>query len=144
MGVPSDKGLSKQGQNRKRRDHPDSARLAESGVVPGPTRSRDRLSSNSPTSVETAQADLLTQLSPQPGNLNLHTWRLSKDSTKREDLLKRLLDISHRQSSAGVYESKWKVFGEWCHSKQTNPVKATVQQLADFLIFLLEKTKLAT
>ena len=35
--VPSDKpdkGLSKQGQNRKRRDRPDSARLAQSGVVP--------------------------------------------------------------------------------------------------------------
>ena len=25
------------------------------------------------------------------------------------------LAISQRQSSAGVYESKWKVFGEWCH-----------------------------
>ena len=64
--VPSDKpdkGLSKQGQNRKRRDHPDSARLAQSGVVPGPIRSHDRLSNNSPTSAETAQADLLTPLS---------------------------------------------------------------------------------
>ena len=30
--------------------------------------------------------------------------------------------------SAVVYESKWKVFGEWCHVKQINPVKATVQQ----------------
>ena len=45
--VPSDKpnkNLSKQGQNRKRRDRPDSARLTQSGVVPGPIRSRDRLS----------------------------------------------------------------------------------------------------
>ena len=59
--IPSDKpdkGLSKQGQNRKRRDRPDSARLAQSGVVPAPIRSRDRLSNNSPTSAETAQADL--------------------------------------------------------------------------------------
>ena len=61
--VPSDKpdkGLSKQGQNRKRRDCPDSSRLAQPGVVSGPFRSRDRLSNNSPTSAETAQADLLT------------------------------------------------------------------------------------
>ena len=45
--VPSDKpdkGLSKQGQNRKRRDRPDSSRLAQPGVVSGPIRSRDRLS----------------------------------------------------------------------------------------------------
>ena len=43
--VPSDKpdkGLSKQGQNRKRRDRPDSSRLAQPGVVSGPIRSRDR------------------------------------------------------------------------------------------------------
>ena len=53
------------------------------------------------------------------------------------------LAISQRQSSAGVYESKWKVFGEWCQVKQINPVKATVQQLADFLIFLFEEKKLA-
>ena len=35
------------------------------------------------------------------------------------------------------------MFGEWCHVKQINPVKATVQQLADFLIFLFEEKKLA-
>ena len=61
--VPSDKpdkGVYKQGQNRKRRDHPDSSRLAQPGVVSGPFRSRVRLSNNSPTSAETAQADLLT------------------------------------------------------------------------------------
>ena len=60
--VPSDKpdkGLSKQGQNRKRRDRPDSSRLAQPGGVSGPIRSRVRLSNNSPTSAETAQADLL-------------------------------------------------------------------------------------
>ena len=35
------------------------------------------------------------------------------------------------------------MFGEWCHVKQIDPVKATVQQLADFLIFLFEEKKLA-
>ena len=50
--VPSDKpdkGLSKQGQNRKRRDRPDSSRLAQPGGVSGPIRSPVRLSNNSPT-----------------------------------------------------------------------------------------------
>ena len=77
--VPSDKpykGLSKQGQNRKRRDRPDSSRLAQPGVVSGPIRSHDRLSNNSPTSAETAQADLLTPLSSasvesQPSSLEV-------------------------------------------------------------------------
>ena len=147
--VPSDKpdkGLSKQGQNRKRRDRPDNARLAQSGVVPGPIRSRDRLSNNSPTSAETAQADLLTPLSSvsvesQPSHLEVIKG-FHKERGFSEAVAQRLA-ISQRQSSAGVYESKWKVFGEWCHVKQINPVKATVQQLADFLIFLFEEKKLA-
>ena len=147
--VPSDKpdkGLSKQCQNRKRRDRPDSARLAQSGVVPGPIRSRDRLSNNSPTSAETAQADLLTPLSSasvesQPSRLEVIKG-FHKERGFSEAVAQRLA-ISRRQSSAGVYESKWKVFGEWCHVKQINPVKATVQQLADFLIFLFEEKKLA-
>ena len=59
--VPSDKpvkGLSNQGQNRKRRDCPDSSR-AQPGGVSGPIRSPVRFSNNSPTCAETAQADLL-------------------------------------------------------------------------------------
>ena len=147
--VPSDKpdkGLSKQGQNRKRRDRPNSASLAQPGVVSGPTRSLNRLSNISPTSAETAQADLLTPLSSasvasQPSRLEVikgfHQERGFSEAVAQR------LAISQRQSSAVVYESKWKVFGEWCHVKQINPVKATVQQLADFLIFLFEEKKLA-
>ena len=147
--VPSDKpdkGLSKQGQNRKRRDRPNSASLAQPGVVSGPPRSLNRLSNISPTSAETAQADLLTPLSSasvasQPSRLEVikgfHQERGFSEAVAQR------LAISQRQSSAVVYESKWKVFGEWCHVKQINPVKATVQQLADFLIFLFEEKKLA-
>ena len=147
--VPSDKpdkGLSKQGQNRKRRDRPNSASLAQPGVVSGPPRSLNRLSNISPTSAETAQADLLTPLSSasvasQPSRLEVikgfHQERGFSEAVAQR------LAISQRQSSAVVYESKWKVFGEWCHAKQINPVKATVQQLSDFLIFLFEEKKLA-
>ena len=83
---------------------------------------------------------------PHPWNLNLDAWRLSRDSTSREDFLKQLPKGSlylRDNPHTGVYESKWKVFGEWCHVKQINSVKATVQQLADFLIFLFEEKKLA-
>ena len=92
--VPSDKpdkGLSKQGQNRKRRDRPNSASLAQPGVVSGPPRSLNRLSNISPTSAETAQADLLTPLSSasvasQPSRLEV----IKGFHGRREDFLKRL------------------------------------------------------
>ena len=83
---------------------------------------------------------------PHPWNLNLHALEVIKGFHKERGFFEAVaqrLAISQRQSSAGVYESKWKVFGEWCHVKQINPVKATVQQLADFLIFLFEEKKLA-
>ena len=90
-----------------------------------------RLSYNSPTSAETAQADLLTPLSSasvasQPSRLEVIKG-FHKERGFSEAVAQRLA-ISQRQSSAVVYESKWKVFGEWCHVKQINPVKATVQQ----------------
>ena len=91
--VPSDKpdkGLSKQGQNRKCRDRPNSASLAQPGMVSGPPRSLNRLSNISPTSAETAQADLLTPLSSASVASQPSRWRLSRDSTRREDFLKRL------------------------------------------------------
>ena len=97
-------GLSKQGQNRKRRDRPDSTRLAKSGVVPAPIRSSDRLSNSSPTSAETAQADLLTPLSSaslesQPSRLEVIKG-FYKERGFSEAVAQRLA-ISQRQSSVG-------------------------------------------
>ena len=81
----SDKGLSKQGQNRRRRDRPDSASLAKSGVV---------LAIDFPIILPPVQKLLKQSFShhfpPHPWNLNLHARRLSRDSTRREDFLKRL------------------------------------------------------
>ena len=37
-----------------------------------------------------------------------------------------------------VYEYKWKVFGEWCRSKQLDHGKTIVPQLSEFLTFLFE------
>ena len=104
--------LSKQGQNRKRRDRPDRARLAQSGVVPGPIRSRDSLSNSSLTSAETAQADFLTPLSSASVESQHSRLEVIKGFHKERgfsEAVAQRLAIS-RQSSAGVYESKWKVF----------------------------------
>ena len=75
-----------------------------SGVLPGPFRSRDRLSNNSPTSAETAQADLLTPLSSafvesQPSRLEVIKG-FHKERGFSEAVAQRLA-ISQRQSSGG-------------------------------------------
>ena len=83
---------------------------------------------------------------PHPWNLNLHAWRLSRDSTRREDFLKLLpkgslylkdnpqrgfTNLNGKCSESGAMLSKLILSRE------------TVQQLADFLIFLFEEKKLA-
>jgi hypothetical protein len=37
-----------------------------------------------------------------------------------------------------VYEAKWAIFCDWCSGRDIGPVQVTVQQLADFLVYLFE------
>jgi hypothetical protein len=37
-----------------------------------------------------------------------------------------------------VYEAKWEIFCDWCSGRDIDPVRVTVQQLADFLVYLFE------
>ena len=48
-----------------------------------------------------------------------------------------------RASSASIYDCKWQVYDSCCRSKQINPLKASLQQLTDFLEFLFSSCKLA-
>ena len=45
---------------------------------------------------------------------------------------------SVRQSTGIVYEAKWAIFCDWCSGRDIDPVRVTVQQLADFLVYLFE------
>ena len=45
---------------------------------------------------------------------------------------------SVRQPTGIVYEVKWAIFCDWCSGRDIDPVRVTVQQLADFLVYLFE------
>ena len=45
---------------------------------------------------------------------------------------------SVRDSTNCVYDAKWRVFSAWCDGRKINPFQITVQQLADFLVYLFE------
>ena len=49
---------------------------------------------------------------------------------------------SVRQSKGIVYEAKWAIFCDWCSGRDIDPVRVTVQQLADFLVYLFEIKRL--
>jgi hypothetical protein len=37
-----------------------------------------------------------------------------------------------------VYEAKWAIFCDWCSGRDIGPVRVTVQQIADLLVYLFE------
>ncbi|CAG2185712.1 unnamed protein product [Mytilus edulis] len=63
---------------------------------------------------------------------SLRKGGFSEGATKR-------ISGSVRQSTGAVYDSKWSIFCTWCLSKQINPLSVTVQQLADFFLYLFEE-----
>ena len=48
------------------------------------------------------------------------------------------LTKSVRDSTSIVYDAKWSIFSDWCSEREIDPFQVTVQQLADFLVFLFE------
>jgi hypothetical protein len=43
-----------------------------------------------------------------------------------------------RQSTEIVYDEKWSIFVNWCVGREIDPIKVSVQQLADFLYIFLK------
>jgi hypothetical protein len=93
--------------------------------------------------------DLLSQFKgkvvhPRPESLHLHAWLLSGRDSVRKAFLKEQPRTSQsvRQSTGIVYEAKWAIFCDWCSGRDIDPVRVTVQQLADFLVYLFEIKRL--
>ena len=108
-------------------------------VIPRTFRSYHRFPPHSTSKSKAPKADLLTPLSirfqkSQPSRLEI-IQRFHQKRGLSEAIAKRLA-ISQRTSSAWVYE--YKVFKEWCRSKQLDPCKTSVPQLSEFLTFMFE------
>ena len=93
------------------------------------------------------RVNLLSQLKgrimhPNPENLHLHAWLLSgRESDRKVFLLEQpttSLRLSVRQSTEIVYDAKWSIFVNWCVGREIDPIKVSVQQLADFLYIFLK------
>ena len=47
-----------------------------------------------------------------------------------------------RESTLAVYESKWRSFVSWCHTREVDPIAASAAEVADFLLHLSTEKKL--
>jgi hypothetical protein len=67
---------------------------------------------------------------------NLRQKGFSETATKH-------ISRSVRESTSIVYDAKWTIFSDWCVGREIDPFKISVQQLANFLVFLFEVKGLA-
>ena len=76
--------------------------------------------------------------------LDLHAWELSNNQSEIRNFHKTLQILSPDQEEhlhKKVYDAKWTIFSNWCHTKKVNPISAPITVIADFLIFLFSEKK---
>ena len=76
---------------------------------------------------------------PDPLRLSLHAWRLIKSALVSQgysSLVATHTAMSHQLSTQSVYDSKWRIFTEWCRDAGHDPFATFAPVLADFLTFL--------
>ena len=118
---------------------PSSASVAHTGMVRYPAESPSRFSAEDSDMQEAPTATQLHDVSLQSG---------SSEPTRLARLKEGLLQAGfseeaaaraarpQRQSSLLLYQSRWRVFCRWCYRRDIDPYISTVQQIADFLLYL--------
>ena len=115
----------------------DSSLPSATTVVPGPSRTSHRppsSASRSKGSVKTAEVGAVSSSSSQPQAPRVAAVErcFRKKGFSRE--VSSRIARANRKSSLAVYESKWRVFGDWCRGRKTNPFKATAPLISEFLL----------
>ena len=80
--------------------------------------------------------------------LNLHAWRFSNLTKRKEDYQKRHPNKSWPRKlpthgNYAGYAGKWKNLENWCLSNDLQPLNATIPQITDFLLYLFYERKLS-
>ena len=124
----------------------DSSLMAEAAMVSGAVVVSSGGASGSPPQSESptaasVQDDALTSRDPPPSRVEAISGGLAQAGFS-EDVSARIAR-SIRSSSSAVYQSRWKIFCDWCVGREIDPIKASVQLIADFLLFLFEVRNLA-
>ena len=124
-----------------------STSMASTDVVqPTPTAVRR------PPSVATGNTDPAetTELSdipsePQPtGASRLASIRTSLQEKGYSEAVARRIATAHRDSTQAIYDSRWRIYHDWCTERGEDPFTAPTTLIADFLNYLFTVKNLAS
>ena len=121
-----------------------SSVLATTTVVLRTSSSISVSSDSSATNSKTLDTIKRKICSSKPPTSRLSRLGVIKQSIRDKKISQDVADFvsrSRRTSTQKVYDAKWSIFSNWCHTKKVNPISAPVTVIADFLIFLFMEKK---
>ena len=139
--IPLSSSSASQDQAIRLQDHTYCTSLAKTSMVS--RTSASVLCQASKTSFQTRSS---VSVQGKSGTSKARVSSSSRLATLREGLRQKgfyegatsNISKSVRESTGIVYEAKWAIFCDLCSGRDIDPVQVTVQQLADFLVFLFE------
>ena len=121
----------------------DSSVLATTTVVLRTSSSLSVSSDSSATNSKTLDSIQRKICSSKPPTSRPSCLGVIKKSIRDKKISQNVADFvsrSRRTSTQKVYDAKWTIFYNWCHTKKVNLISAPITVIADFLICLfLEK-----
>jgi hypothetical protein len=129
--IPLSSSSASQDQAIRLQDHTYCTSLAKTSMVS--RTSASVLCQASKTSFQTRSS---VSVQGKSGTSKARVSSSSRLATLREGLPQNGFSVvskSVRESTGIVYEAKWAIFCDWCSGRNSDPVRVTVQQLADFL-----------
>ena len=125
-------------------DSVDSPNSASSVVVPSVTRTGNRCTHKTTSftrSVKSKQRSVSTSKSTVLKFGRLESVKNSKSTRGFSKEASKLLDQAKRESTKKLYRARLQIYKDWCIKRDINPLKASVEEMADFFVFLLHDKK---
>ena len=122
-------------------DNPGSPTVAPDVMVSGPLDPTVRLPEEPPQVPDPADSSPSTISSLQPRRPSTSRLAIIRRRIRERQFSAKVASLiaeSRRPSTRKVYQAKWKVFCDWCSTRQIDPVNPSVTDVANFFVFLFE------
>ena len=123
--------------------HPGGSLLVKTDVIHGPSEVNQGKTHSSAPMGENAQTSQIRCLSPHVKPTCVEIVQSSLEEKGFCTKASWRIMVPQALSTQKVYASKWKIFENWRLSKDLDPFKATIPQIADFLLYPFHKKMLA-
>ena len=125
---------------------PDCTNVATTGVVSRPTGSSGRSTSNTPVVAKPPKTTTSRQVPSKHRDVEPTRVEALQSILRKRGFSRKVasrISRPHRASTLNLYQAKWSIFCGWCRKRSINPIKASLPNIADFLLYLRDKKHLS-